>query len=94
MLLESRMRPKGVVLPATTIGQASGLSHRGEQLDVQELVPIPAIKRFGKAVLPWGAWLDVGRTGAAALAQSLESVGNELRNRFRFERRTVPGRGC
>ena len=62
------MCPEGVVLPAPAIGQALGLSHRGEQLGVEEFIPEPAVERFSKAVLPRGAWLDVGGGCAAALA--------------------------
>jgi hypothetical protein len=50
--LESRMRPKGVALPAPAISQGLGLCHRGEQLGVEELVPEPAVERLCKAVLP------------------------------------------
>lgn len=46
------MRPEVVVLPAPTIGQALGLSHRGEQLGIEELIPEPSGERLGKAVLP------------------------------------------
>jgi hypothetical protein len=42
--LEGRMGPEGVVLPAPAIGQAVSLSHRGEQLGVQELIPEPAVE--------------------------------------------------
>ena len=73
------MRTEGVVLPAPTIGQALGLSHRGEQLGIEKLIPEPAVERFGKAVLPRRSWLDLGRSAAAALAPALERVGNELR---------------
>ncbi len=72
------MGPEGVVLPAPTISQALGLSHRGEQLGIEELIPEPAVERFGKAVLPRRSWFDVGRSGAAALAPALEHVGDEL----------------
>ena len=47
------MGPEGVVLPAPAIGQALGLSHRGEQLGVEEFVPEPAVERLGIAVLLW-----------------------------------------
>lgn len=77
--LEGRVRTEGVVLPAPTIGQALGLSHRGEQLGIKELIPEPSVERFGKAVLPGGSWLDVGRNVDAALAPTLERVGDELR---------------
>ena len=73
------MGPEGVVLPAPAIGQALGLSHRGEQLGVEEFVLEPANERLGIAVLPWRAWLDVRGCGAAVLAPSSERVGNELR---------------
>ena len=73
------MRPEGVVLPPPAIGQALGLSHRGEQLGVQKLIPKPAVERLCKAVLPRGPWLDVGRGGTAVLAPALEGMGDELR---------------
>ena len=37
------MGPEVVVLPAPAIGQALGLSHRGEQLGVEEFIPESAI---------------------------------------------------
>ena len=46
------MGPEGVVLPGPAIGQALGLSHRGEQLGVEEFIPEPAVERLGIAVLP------------------------------------------
>ena len=67
-----------VVPPAPTIVQALVLSHCGEQLGITELIPEPAVERFGKTPLPGGSWLDVVRSGAAALATTLERVGNEL----------------
>ncbi len=73
------MGPEGVVLPSPAIGQALSLSHRGEQFSVEELVPEPAVERFGKAVLPRRSWLDVSRAGAAALGPASEGMGNELR---------------
>ncbi len=50
------MWPEDVVLQAPAIGQALGLSHRGEQLGVEEFIPDAAVERLGKPVLPWGAW--------------------------------------
>jgi len=76
--LEGRIGPEGVVLPAPAVGQALSLGHRGEQLGVEEFVPEPAVEGFGKAVLPRGTRLDVGRGGAAALAPAPERVSNEL----------------
>ena len=73
------MGPEGVVLPAPAVGQALGLSHRGEQFSVEEFIPEPAVEGFSKAVLPWRAWLDVSGGCAAVLAPSSERVGNELR---------------
>ena len=72
------MGPEGVVLPTPAVGQALSLSHRGKQPGVEELIPEPAVERLGKAVLPWGAWLDVGSGGAAAFAPTPQSVGDEL----------------
>jgi hypothetical protein len=72
------MGPEGVALPAPAVGQALGLSHRGEQLGVEEFVSEPAVERLCKAVLPRGSWLDIGGGGAAGLAPALEGVGNEL----------------
>ena len=37
----------------------------GEQLSVEELIPESAVERLGKAVLPRGSCLDVGRAGGA-----------------------------
>jgi hypothetical protein len=72
------MEPEGVVIPAPAIGQALGLSHRGEQLGVEEFIPEPAVERLGIAVLPWGAWLDVRGGRTAALAPAPQGMGNEL----------------
>ena len=66
--LEGRLEPEGVVLLAPAVGEALSLSHRGKQLGVQGFVPEPAVERFGKAVLPRGTRLDVGRGCAAAPA--------------------------
>jgi hypothetical protein len=46
------MRPEGVALPAPAISQGLGLSHRGEQLGIEEFIPEPAVERLGKPVLP------------------------------------------
>jgi len=62
------MWPEIVVLPAPSVGQALGLSHRGKQFSVEELIPEPAVERLCKAVLPWGSWLDVGGLGTAVFA--------------------------
>ena len=72
------MWPEGVVLPAPAIGQALSLSHPGEQLSVEQLIPEPADERLGKAVLSRRAWLDLGSGGAAAFAPAPQGVGNEL----------------
>ena len=71
------MGPEGVVLPAPAVGQVLGLSHRGEQLGLEEFVSEPAVDRLDKSVLPRGSWLDLGGGGAAGLAPALEGVGNE-----------------
>lgn len=71
-------RPEGVVLSWPVIGQKLGLVHRVEQLLIQQFVPEPPVKRFGKAVLPWNTRLDVGRVDVAALAPAPEGVGDEL----------------
>jgi len=60
------MWPEVVVLQAPSVGQALGLSHRAEQLGVEELVSESAVKGLSKAVLPRGTWLDVNGCGAAA----------------------------
>ena len=73
------MRPEGDMLPGPTIGQSLGVGHRGEQLGIEELIPEPAVERFGKAVLPLGSWVDGGCCCAAALAPTLEGVGDVVR---------------
>jgi len=60
------MWPERVVLPAPAIGQDLRLRSCGEQRSVEELIPESAVERLGKAVLPRGSWLDVGRAGGAA----------------------------
>ena len=72
------MRPEGVVLPSPTIGQGLRLGHSRKQLRIQEFVPEPAIERLGKAVLPRGSWLDVGRCGGAGFSPAPEGMGDEL----------------
>ena len=37
------MGPEVVVLPTPAIGQALGLSHRGNPLGVEEFIPEPAV---------------------------------------------------
>jgi len=64
---EVRIRPEGVVLPAPAVCQALGLSHRGEQFSVEELIQEPAVERLSKAVLSRGAWPDVGGPHTAFL---------------------------
>jgi len=40
------------LLPPPAISQGLGPGHGGEQLDVQELIPEPAVERLAKAPLP------------------------------------------
>ena len=42
--LEGQMEPEGVGLLAPAVGEALSLSHRGEQLGVQEFVPEAAVE--------------------------------------------------
>ena len=72
------MRPEGVVLPAPSIGQGLCLGHGGEELRIQEFITEAAVERFGKAVLPRRAWLDIGRCRGAAFCPAPEGVGNEF----------------
>jgi hypothetical protein len=58
------MGPEVFVLPVLAISQALGLSHRGEQLGLEEYIPEPAIERLGTAVLLPRAWLDPSVFGA------------------------------
>ena len=44
MPLERRIRSVGVVLDAVLLSQQLGFLHRGEQLDVQELISEPAVE--------------------------------------------------
>jgi hypothetical protein len=60
------MRPECVVLPAQAISQELGLWSHGEKLGVEEFIAEPSVKRFRKAVLPRGSWLEVGRAGGIA----------------------------
>jgi len=60
------MWPERVVLPAPAISQQLSLWSFGEQLSVDELITELAVERLSKAVLSWGSWLDVGRSGGAA----------------------------
>jgi len=72
------MWPEGVVLQAPAIGQTLGFSHRGEQLGVEEFIPLPDVKRFGKVVLPLRFRFDVARHGLNYFAPAPEGVGNDL----------------
>ncbi len=60
------MGPEAVVLSVPAIRQTLGLGYGCEQLGVEQLILEAAVERFGKAVLPLGTRLDVGRVGAAA----------------------------
>jgi len=60
------VQPEHVVLPTPTIGQELSLWSRGEQLDIEELIPESAVKGFRESVLPRGSRLDVGRAGGVA----------------------------
>ena len=42
--LERRMRSVGVVLDSVLLTQQLSFLHRGEQLDVQEFIPEPAVE--------------------------------------------------
>lgn len=46
------MRSVDVVFESVLLSQQLGLLHRGEQLNIQELIPEPAIERFHEWVLP------------------------------------------
>jgi len=46
------MRSVGVVLDSVLFSQQLGLLHRGEQLDIQELISEPAVERFQEWILP------------------------------------------
>ena len=48
------------------ISQDLRLESCGEQLSVEEFISEPAVERFRESVLPWRAWLDVGRAGGGA----------------------------
>jgi hypothetical protein len=72
------MRPEDVVHPAPSIGQGLRLGHGGEQLRIQEFITEATVERFGKAVLPRRAWLDIGRCRGVAFCPAPEGVGNEF----------------
>ncbi len=46
------MRSVGVALDSVLLSQQLGLLHRGEQLNIQELIPEPAVERSHELVLP------------------------------------------
>jgi hypothetical protein len=58
------VRPVGVVLDASGLGEDLGLQERGELLGVQQLVAHPAVEALDEGVLPGRAGLDVGGGGA------------------------------
>ena len=53
-------------VPGPAISQKLSLGSRGEQLDVEELIPETDVERLGKAVLPWRSGFDMGRTGGGS----------------------------
>ena len=60
------MRAECVELPAPAISQELSPWCLGEPLGVEELIPEPPVERLGKAFLPRGSGLDVGRFGGGA----------------------------
>jgi hypothetical protein len=70
------MWSKRVVLPPPANSQGLGLSRRGEQLGVQELIPEPAIERLGKVDISRQSGRDVGCAGGSA---GLVRLGNDPR---------------
>jgi hypothetical protein len=50
----------------TAIGLELSLRRRGEKLDIEELISGAPVERLGKALLPRGSRLDIGRAGGSA----------------------------
>ena len=73
------MRSLGGVLDSVLFSQQLGFLHRGEQLNVQEFIPEPAVERFHESVLPRWTWCDVGRISTAPGTPLLQGVGDEFR---------------
>jgi len=73
-----RVWPVGVVLDAPGLDNNSGFSQGCELLDVQQLVPAPAVEGFDEGVLPGAVGLDVERLGVAQAAPVPQDPGDEL----------------
>jgi hypothetical protein len=73
------MRSVGVVLESVLLSQQLGLLHRGEQLNIQELIPEPAVECLHKRVLPGGARWDVSRAAATRGGPLLQGIGVAVR---------------
>src|SRR5688572_28682057 len=72
------MRPVGVVLDPPGFDNNLSLEQRGELLDVEQLVPGPAVERLDERVLPGRAWLDERGPGAGQSAVVAQRPGDHL----------------
>jgi hypothetical protein len=60
-IVEGRMYPEHIVIPAPKISQELSLGSCCRQLGVEELITEASLKRFCKVILPWGSRLDASR---------------------------------
>ena len=73
------MRTDSIVVSSPCFDHDLGLLQGVEDLAVQQLVTQLAIEALAVAVLPWAAWLDVGRFRPHGFDPVAERLGDELR---------------
>ncbi len=78
LVAQAAVRPLVVVFLQTPPGEPPRLGQVGKLLAVHQLVAQPAEERFGIAVLPGTARLDVQHLQARSLAMSADRLGDEL----------------
>ena len=79
LVAQRTVRPPVVVLQSPGVGQVPGLGKVRELFSVGQLVSQAAVERFGVAVLPGRAWLDVQRLHARMGQPPPNRLGDELR---------------
>ncbi len=73
------MGPVGVVLLAPRLHDDPGLGDAAELLEVQQLVPDPAVEGLDERVLPRRPGFDVGGARATETAPLPQRPGDQLR---------------
>ena len=67
-----------VVLVEATLGEPTSLRQVHELLDVEQFISQTTEERFGEAILPRAAWLDVQHLQANTLAMTPNGLCDEL----------------